>query len=109
MTDFPVFRADLPDPGLWDAVEGLVQASGRPGRRTSRRPRQIGKKQVQCHLPVAEVEQLIAKYLAGATTLELAEAYGIRRTTALALLERNQVPRRGRFWAPNFTEHAIQL
>lgn len=41
--------------------------------------------------------------------MELAEEYGIHRTTALAVLERHRVPRRGRVWTPELTELAIQL
>ena len=105
----PRFRADLLDLGLWEDIEGLVNASTVPGRPKRRRPRQLDKKQVQRHLALGEVEQLIASYLAGATAIELAEAYGIHRTTALAVLERHQVPRRGRVWTSDRTRQAVDL
>ena len=104
----PRFRAELLDSSLWEDIEGLVNAGTGSGRRSRRRHRQ-NDKQVQRHLALGEVEQLIASYLAGATAIELAEAYGIHRTTALAVLERHQVPRRGRVWTSDRTRQAVDL
>jgi len=105
----PRFRADLLDPTLWEAIEDVAQESATSGRRCRGWAGQLGRKQVQRRLSSAEIERLIAKYLAGATVVDLAEAYGIHRTTALALLERNQIARRGRVWGPELTEQAIGL
>jgi len=103
------FRTDLLDQGFWEAIEALVQESQTTGRRTRRRPHPHGQKQVQRHLELEEIEHLIVRYLAGATAPELAEAHGIHRTTALALLERHQIPRHGRVWRSVLTERAIRL
>jgi hypothetical protein len=66
-----------------------------------------GSRQVQRRLPPEEVEELIAAYLAGATALALAGKYLIHRTTVLALLERQQVARRGRVLTPDHIERAV--
>jgi len=103
----PVARAELLDPDLWEAIENLARTGTTPARPRGHpsRPR----KQDQRRLSAGEASQLIAQYQAGATTLELAKAHGIHRTTVLALLERNQVSRRGRVWTPDLTERALRL
>jgi hypothetical protein len=68
-----------------------------------------GSRQVQRRLPPEEVEELVACYLAGATALALAGKHSIHRTTVLGLLERQQVPRRGRVLTPDHIERAVTL
>lgn len=103
------FRADLLDPGLWEGIEALADDTNKRGRNPKRRPPKASRKQVQRHLSSVEVDELIAQYQAGAMVLDLAAAYGIHRTTVLAVLERNQIPRRGRVWSPALTKQAIRL
>ena len=51
-------------------------------------------KQVQRRLPVDSILELVRAYEVGATVPDLVERYGIHRTTVLAHLERQGVPRR---------------
>ena len=102
----PVVRTEPLDSGPWEAIENLVRKGPTPARpRTGHPPR--ARNQAQRGLSPGEASQLIAQYQGGATTLELAKTHGIHRTTVLALLERNQVPRRGRVWTPDLTERAL--
>ena len=66
-----------------------------------------GSRQVQRRLSPEEVEELVAAYLAGSTALTLAGKHSIHRTTVLALLERNQVSRRGRVLTSDHIERAV--
>ena len=103
------FRDDLLDRGLWVDIECLAQESTVRPRPPERRPRRPRDNHVQRQLPLEEVQQLIARYLAGATVQELADAFEVHRTTALTLLERNQIPRRGRVWTAELTDRAVAL
>ena len=51
-------------------------------------------RQTQIRLGPADIERLIAAYAEGNTVLQLAARFNIHRTTVLAHLERNGVPRR---------------
>jgi lambda repressor-like predicted transcriptional regulator len=66
-------------------------------------------RQVQRRLGQQEADQLIATYLTGATLAELAEEYGIHRTTATEILERAGVPRRPQPLSPTQIETATFL
>jgi len=59
----------------------------------ARQPRQ-GSRQAQHRLRRGEVEQLIAAYVTGASVGELVARFKVNRTTVLAHLKRNGVPRR---------------
>ncbi|MFZ2057145.1 MAG: hypothetical protein WAV54_07035 [Acidimicrobiales bacterium] len=51
-------------------------------------------RQAQIRLSLADIERLIAAYAEGNSVLQLAARFNIHRTTVLAHLERNGVPRR---------------
>ena len=87
---------------LYDNVFGRSRASA-----TIRRHRvpPDGSRRVQRRLPPEEVEELVAAYLAGATSLSLAGKHSIHRTTVLALLERHRVSRR--VLTPDHIERAV--
>jgi hypothetical protein len=53
-----------------------------------------GNRQTQIRLGPADIERLIAAYADGNSVLRLATGFDIHRTTVLAHLERNGVPRR---------------
>lgn len=90
-------------------IECLANETTIRPRLAELRPLEPRGKQIQRKLPLEEVRQLIARYLAGATVLELAEAFGVHRTTARTLLERNQVRRRRRVWTSALTDRAVAL
>jgi uncharacterized protein (DUF433 family) len=50
--------------------------------------------QAQKRLSRAQIAELLCAYTEGATVLELATEYGIHRTTVMAHLDRNGIPRR---------------
>ena len=102
---------DLIDPGvrtavgeLYDHVFGALRDSADI---RSRRVPPGGSRHVQHRLPPEEVEELVAAYLAGATALALAGKHSIHRTTVLALLERQQVSRRGRVLTRDHIKRAV--
>ena len=57
-------------------------------------PRRSPSLQRQRRLSVQEASQLAGRYQGGATVKELAQVFGIHRTTVLALLKRQDVGRR---------------
>ena len=65
--------------------------------------------QIQRRLRDPEIDDLIDAYRSGATVSQLATRYQIHRTTALALLKRYGIPRRGRVWSPDLNERAIRV
>jgi transposase-like protein len=89
---------------LYDHVFGAFRDSA--SDRSHRVPPD-GSRQVQRRLPPEEVEELVAAYLGGATALALAGKHSIHRTTVLALLERQQVSRRGRVLTRDHIKRAV--
>jgi len=67
------------------------------------------RKQVHRRLRLAEIEELVAGYLAGATVYQLATRFRIHRATASLLLERQGVARRNRPLSPAQIDQAIEL
>src|ERR1022692_1846689 len=53
-----------------------------------------GNRQTQIRLGPADIERLTVAYAEGSSVLQLAARFNIARTTVLAHLERNGVPRR---------------
>ncbi len=104
---------DLIDPRVETAIRELydrVFGESRVGAtNTCRRVQLDGSRRVQRRLPPAEIEELIAGYVAGATAIALAGKHSIHRTTVLALLERHRVSRRGRVLTPDHVERAVSL
>ena len=104
---------DLINPRLRTAISELydlvVGASRDSATIKSRRVPPDGSRQGQRRLPPAEIEELVAGYLAGGTAVVLAGKHSIHRTTVLALLERNRVSRRGRVLTPDHIEQAVSL
>jgi len=104
---------DLINPRVRSAIGELYQHvvdESRVGATISCRPvPPDGSRQVQRRLPPAEIEELVAGYLAGATAVVLAAKHSIHRTTVLILLERHRVSRRGRVLNSDLIERAVSL
>lgn len=91
-----------------EALETLLQklpgptdpAPPRIGRPKPRRARQLDADQVQ---------ELIARYKAGATVYELGDRFGIERRTVSNILRRHEVPTRRRGLSPEQVDDAIHL
>jgi hypothetical protein len=76
---------------------GLVEPIVRTKKRISRRLRQ------------PEIEELVAGYKAGASVYELGRHFQIHRDTVASILERQNVPRRGRPLTPAQIDEAVKL
>lgn len=59
-------------------------------------------------LSAGQVDQLVEAFVAGTTVRELAECFGIHRSTVLDHLKRRQVRRRGE-WSPALVARASAL
>jgi len=66
-------------------------------------------KQAQHRLEPPEIDRLRRAYKSGATVRELAQDFRIHRTTAMDLLERAGVPRRGKGPADSELQRAVRL
>jgi hypothetical protein len=66
-------------------------------------------KQAQHRLEPPEIDRLGRAYESGATVRELAQDFRIHRTTAMDLLERAGVPRRGKGLSDSKLQRAIRL
>jgi transposase-like protein len=60
-------------------------------------------------LSTAEIDKLVQQYKSGATVYELAEQFGIHRTTASLHLHRHGVTLRRRGLDPSQIDHAVRL
>lgn len=56
-----------------------------------------------------QIQMLIHDYVAGATTYELGNRFGVDRRTISSILHRHNVPIRRRGLSPNQTDEAIHL
>jgi len=66
-------------------------------------------KQVQRRLRGAEIDELVAGYLAGGTVYELARHFGVHRHTVSEILERSGVARRYQKLSPEQLDTACSL
>lgn len=102
-------RAVHPRPPLHRLAELDVHVDGSP----TDRPDWIGKRDprvVQRRLRPHEVAELVAAYVAGATTRELADRFGIHRDTVSTHLDRAGVPIRTRCGlSPGDVDEAARL
>ena len=64
---------------------------------------------VQTLLVAAQVDELVAAYVAGADTSELSERFGIHRRTVVATLVRQSVPLRRRGLPSEHVREAVRL
>ena len=75
--------ADVPD-------DASMDTTGSPA--TERIARSRGPRQKQTRLKPAQVDELVEARAAGATIMEIAEQYGIHRTTVMAHFQRRGGP-----------------
>jgi hypothetical protein len=86
-----------------DRVRSLAKTAG-PRRESPPSARGTARR-----LTEREVTELITRYRDGATVYDLAERFGIHRTTVSAHLHRREIQMRGHSLAESQVDHGIQL
>ena len=96
--------AVLADQRIWDGLRDL-----NPSRGESAPPEQPKVRQRQVRLGADAQEGLVSAYLDGETIDQLAERFGIHRTTAITILDRHGIHRRYRLLQGEALQVAFEL